>query len=69
MDEVASFGLSQRFLQKGPVDAERSVAEALEDTIVMIADCRTDPRVRYPAAHSEEGIVSMLTVPLRHGAR
>ncbi len=64
LDEVASFGLSQRFLQKGPVNAERSVAEALEDTIVMIPDCRSDPRVQYPAAHSEEGIVSMLTVPL-----
>lgn len=64
LEQVAAHGLSRRFLEKGPVDAERSVAEALAGGVVAIADCRTDPRIQYPEAHVEEGIASSLTVPL-----
>jgi GAF domain-containing protein len=64
LEHIASYGLSQKFLDKGPVDAERSVAEALQGKIVMIPDASTDPRIQYPLDHSEEGIVSLLTVPL-----
>jgi len=64
LEHVASHGLSEKFLAKGPVDAERSMAEALQGKLVMIRDCSTDPRVQYPIEHAEEGIVSLLTVPL-----
>ena len=64
LEDVASVGLSAKFLGKGPVDAEKSVAEALEGRVVAVADCATDPRIQYPQAHVEEGIVSQLTVPL-----
>jgi GAF domain-containing protein len=46
------------------VDAERSVAEALEGKVVAVSDCINDPRVQYPKAFASEGIASMLTVPL-----
>jgi len=64
LEHVASFGLSKEFLDKGAVDAEKSVAEALEGCIVMVEDCANDPRIQFPKEHLEEGIVSMLTVPL-----
>jgi len=64
LEGVASYGLSEAFLNKGPVDAEKSVAEALEGKVVMVADCSTDPRIQYPAEFAKEGIVSLLTVPL-----
>jgi GAF domain-containing protein len=64
LDAVASWGLSARFLDKGPVDAERSVAEALEGRPVLILDCRTNARIQYPAAFAEEGLVTLLTVPM-----
>ncbi len=64
LESVASWGLSERFLRKGPVDAERSVGEALEGRVVIISDCRADPRIQYPAAFSEEGLMTLLTVPL-----
>ena len=64
LDDVASFGLSQGFLEKGPVDAERSVSQALGGEAVMVLDCVSDPRVQYPDAFASEGIASMLTVPL-----
>lgn len=64
LEELASYGLSERFLSKGPVDPDRSVHEALEGKLVVIPDCRTDPRIQYPAAHVEEGFVTVLNVPL-----
>lgn len=64
LEDVASHGLSEKFLSKGPVDAERSVAEALKGASVMVEDCSNDPRIQYPVEFAEEGIVSLLTVPL-----
>jgi GAF domain-containing protein len=64
LEHVACHGLSPAFLNKGPVDAERSVAEALDGQAVAVLDCISDPRVQYPEAFSAEGIASMLTVPL-----
>jgi GAF domain-containing protein len=64
LEHLASFGLSKEFLAKGPVDAEKSVAEALDGHIVMVEDCANDPRIQFPKEHLAEGIVSVLTVPL-----
>lgn len=65
LEHFASYGLSEAFLNKGPVDAEKSVAEALQGVTVMVEDCGSDPRIQYPDNHTGEGIVSLLTVPLR----
>lgn len=65
LEDVASYGLSDGFLLKGPVDAEKSVAEALEGRTVMVFDCATDDRIQYRDAFIMEGITSMLTVPIR----
>jgi signal transduction protein with GAF and PtsI domain len=64
LENIASYGLSERFLAKGPVDAERSVTQALEGEIVMVNDCAEDDRIQYPEEMKREGIVSMLTLPL-----
>jgi signal transduction protein with GAF and PtsI domain len=64
LEHVAAHGVSERFLNKGPVDAERSVGEALKGKVVMVKDCSSDPRIQYPVEFAEEGIVSLLTVPL-----
>lgn len=65
LEHVAANGLSQKFLDKGPVDAERSVAKALQGEIVFVKDCGADARIQYPKEFKEEGIASMLTIPLR----
>lgn len=64
LEEFASFGLSDRFLAKGPVDPELSAREAIEGRVVVISDCSTDPRIQYPAAHAEEGFTTVVNVPL-----
>jgi signal transduction protein with GAF and PtsI domain len=65
LEHVTSYGLSEKFLAKGPVEAEKSVTEALEGKTIVVADCATDPRIQYPDEHVEEGLVSVLTVPLK----
>ncbi len=65
LDLVASYGLSERFLNKGPVSQDKSVVETLQGKTVVIRDARTDPRIQYQQAMEAEGIVSMLCVPVR----
>jgi len=60
----ASYGLSEEYLQKGPVDADKSLTEALKGKPVSILDVTKDPRVQYPEEAKREGIASMLAVPL-----
>ncbi len=66
----AVYGLSNNYLAKGPVDIVRSSidSEALKGTPVYIADAKTDPRFQYQEAARQEGLVSILCVPLEvHG--
>lgn len=62
----AVYGLSSDYLSKGPVEIDRSPidSEALCGTPVFIQDVRTDPRFQYREAAKQEGIVSVLCVPL-----
>ena len=61
---AAAYGLSEKYLNKGPVDAEKNVTEALKENPVAIYDVSTDHRIRYKAEAGEEGIKSMLTLPV-----
>jgi len=64
LESVASYGLSEKFLAKGPVYTDSGVQKVLEGKVVWYADCSTDPAIQHPAAFAEEGIVSLLTLPL-----
>lgn len=61
---VAAYGLSARYLNKGPVDTEENIREALRESPVAINDAATDPRIRYKKEAEAEGIRSMLTLPV-----
>lgn len=60
----ASFGLSERYLNKGPLSADESIPKALQGRPVTVLDATTDPRVQYGAHAAQEGIFSMLSVPV-----
>jgi signal transduction protein with GAF and PtsI domain len=64
LELVASRGLSDKYIRKGSVDADRSIAEAMQGKTVIIEDVRKDPRAQYPQQAADEGIVGMLSVPL-----
>ena len=64
LELVASFGLSDRYLNKGPVLSDKSIAEAMMGKAVSIYDVASDSRATYPKEAGEEGIKSILSVPV-----
>jgi GAF domain-containing protein len=60
----AASGLSDIYLQRGPVDMESSVMKALKGTPIAIFDAPNDPRLQYPEEARKEGIKSILVVPI-----
>ncbi|MDD3581601.1 MAG: GAF domain-containing protein [Desulfobacca sp.] len=64
MELVASYGLSDRYINKGPVETDKSIAEAMTGKPVSMYDVASDPRAQYPQACTEEGIASILSVPI-----
>ena len=62
---VASFGLSEKYLKKGPILADKNMAEALRGKTVSIKNVLTDAGIQYKKEKEEEGIASMLYVPIK----
>jgi transcriptional regulator with GAF, ATPase, and Fis domain len=64
LEVAASFGLSEEYLNKGPLSAMRSIATSLKEGPVAIYDVNDDPRIQYPEAAKKEGVSSILSVPI-----
>ena len=62
---AASYGLSEKYLKKGPISAEKSIAQALQGKPVVVKDASTDSGVQYRNEKKEEGIVTILSVPIK----
>jgi len=60
----ASYGLSDAYLNKGILDADKSIVETLNGKSVMIYDLTNDSRIQYPKEAKKEGIASILSVPI-----
>jgi signal transduction protein with GAF and PtsI domain len=58
----ASYGLSEAYLNKGPVDAGKAKVETLEGRCVAAYDATQ--YLQYPEEARREGIASLLSVPL-----
>ena len=64
------YGLSDEYVDKGPVSAIHSIASSLQDRQpVAIFDVSDDPRIQYPEAAIREGIASILSSPIIIGDR
>lgn len=61
---AAAYGLSDKYLNRGPVDMEENVIDALNEKPVAIYDVTTDDKIQYQKEAAEEGIKSMLTLPV-----
>ncbi len=60
----ASFGLSETYTNKGPVDSEKSIVATLNGEWAMVQDAKNDPRIQYRDEAGQEGIASILSVPM-----
>jgi len=61
---TADYGLSDQYVRKGPVSADKSIADALRGQPVAVLDAATDKRVQYRDQARKEGIASVLSVPM-----
>lgn len=65
LELVASYGLSKKYLDRGPLSVEKSIADTFKHGPVMINDATTDKRVEHRKEKKEEGIVSILSAPIK----
>ena len=60
----AAYGLSEDYLNRGPIDAEEPIFMALKGDPIVIEDAAQDPRINYPEATRQERIANILVVPI-----
>ncbi len=61
----AHFGLSDRYVMKGPVRMDPHLSETLTGKPTSVLHASNDPRIQYREEAIQEGIASMLSVPIR----
>ncbi len=61
---TVAYGLSDWYVRKGPVSADKSISEALAGKAVAIFDATSDGRIQYREQAKREGIASILSVPM-----
>lgn len=64
LTRAAACGLSERYIGKGPLSADKSLSEALAGEAVSVLDAPEDDRVQYPKEARKEKIASILSVPM-----
>ncbi len=64
LEVATSFGLSEEYLNKGPLSSLHSIASSLREGPVMVYDVTDDPRIQYPEDAKKEKISSILSVPI-----
>lgn len=65
LELMASYGLSEKYLDRGPLSVGESMAETIQGRLVLIKDASTDERVQHRREKEDEGIVTILSVPLK----
>jgi len=53
---TAAYGLSDWYVRKGPVSADKSISESLEGKPVAVFDATKDERIQYREQAKKEGI-------------
>jgi GAF domain-containing protein len=64
LEVESSYGLSDQYVRKGPLSADKSIFDTLKGKPVIIEDAGSDPRVQYPLEAKQEGIASIVSLPI-----
>jgi transcriptional regulator with GAF, ATPase, and Fis domain len=65
LEIVGSFGLSVRYLHKGPLFSKKSIARTRQGAPVLVADIEKAKTLQYPEAARAEGIRAMVSLPVK----
>ena len=63
---VSSYGISQEYLNKGPVFLDSRFCSMDTGRVELVQDLQTDSRIQYPEAAKKEGLVSLLAIPIKY---
>ena len=69
LEVKSSYGLSDQYIRKGPLSADKSIIDTLKGKPVIIEDATSDPRLQYPLEAKREGIASVIPLPVILRAR
>jgi len=61
---TVAYGLSDWYVKKGPILADKSISEAIEGKPVAVLDVAEDERIQYREQAMKEGIASILSVSM-----
>lgn len=61
---TATYGLSDRYVRAGPVDADKSLPEIMEGKTAVVVDTASDPRIQFADMARQERIASIIGVPV-----
>jgi transcriptional regulator with GAF, ATPase, and Fis domain len=64
---VVHYGLSERYLAKGPVLAGHSMGEVTTGRPVVVSKVASDPRIQYKEAAAAEHVLAVLGLPVKIG--
>ena len=62
---ITAYGISNWYIRKGPVSVDKSMSESLTGKAVAVLDATTDGRVQFNKQVKQEGIASILSVPVK----
>jgi len=65
---TAAYGLSDWYINKGPITTDVVITTTLEGQPVQILDVKRDIRLHYRDQAIKEGVASILTIPIRLGS-
>ncbi len=65
LEFVASYGLSEEYLRKGPIYISKGLEDVRTGRPAIVPDVLKDSRLQYPGEATKEGIRCELAVPLR----
>jgi len=66
LQPVAAYGLSQAYLEKGPLDLDNDPLDrkVLEGEVINLSDASSSSLLQYPEWAAQEGYFSMISAPL-----
>ncbi len=62
---VSSYGLSEDYLNKGALFMDEEYQEFLKGQVIVVDDLKKDSRVQYVKAATDEGIISIHSIPIQ----
>lgn len=64
LEILSSFGLTPKYLTKGHLLADKSIAANLKGQPVVVSDVSKDESIQYPEEAKKEGIASIISLPI-----